>query len=829
MREKVAILVSHIEAAMPGMTVHDVTHLDALWDTASLVCEGAIEVNPAEAFVFGASLLLHDSAMSLAAYPRGLTDLQQTVAWKDTVTAIWSESSNAPCDLANVPQSIVDRAVPVVLRQLHAQHAAVLAKQAWTLSNGEQLYLIDDPEPRFFYGEHVGLIAHSHWWPVSRIERELSEDLGAFPGKTRSRIDRVKLACLLRIADAIHLDQRRAPRFRRVLAEPGGESALHWTFQERLAAPHIEHEAVVFTSGEPFSVSDAESWWLAFDTIVAVDRELQDVDALMQNRGRKLVFKARRVKGAGNPESLARLIQPSGWRPIDTKLRVSDIPKVVAVLGGTHLYGDDPVVAVRELIQNGLDAIEARRRIQGRPRDWGVIRIEISERPDGHWLIVEDNGIGMSERVMTGPLLDFGASFWKSSLAAQEFPGLIAKGMNSIGRYGIGFFSVFMLGSTIRVISRRFDQGEDAGRVLEFRGGTGSRPIVSPAPHGTMPLDGGTRVEVLLKCAPTADGGLFDPKRVGSDSLTIKQVVCAIAPSVGAAIHVVEGGLAADVIRQDDWLTLNGESFLSRVGTELVAGSRFGRDGWCAPAALREIVSDEGRVIARACIAPSRSFMKTSRGWVTVGGLRASRMNNVVGVFVGEALTASRSVALPAVRKTELARWATEQASIIAELRVVESVKASVAEVVLECGGDISDLPIVRRGDRQWLSSSELREYLADKREISVALDGEFSYEEDADPVHPREFAETFEIADDVLIVPSHDGSILAVGERSWPQMITGVVPQRGSNLGREVLRIVAQEWGDDWDSESDEREIGTVGSTPITREIHRLVRSASG
>jgi hypothetical protein len=68
-RERAAQLVSRIAADLPGMTVHDISHLDALWDTASSVAEGAINVNPAEAFVLGASILLHDAAMSLAAYP----------------------------------------------------------------------------------------------------------------------------------------------------------------------------------------------------------------------------------------------------------------------------------------------------------------------------------------------------------------------------------------------------------------------------------------------------------------------------------------------------------------------------------------------------------------------------------------------------------------------------------------------------------------------------------------------------------------------------------------------------------------------------------------
>src|SRR5690348_5678369 len=69
MRENVGHLVSRIASDIPGLTVHDLTHLDALWDTASLVAEGAITLSPPEGFVLGASILLHDSAMTVAAYP----------------------------------------------------------------------------------------------------------------------------------------------------------------------------------------------------------------------------------------------------------------------------------------------------------------------------------------------------------------------------------------------------------------------------------------------------------------------------------------------------------------------------------------------------------------------------------------------------------------------------------------------------------------------------------------------------------------------------------------------------------------------------------------
>lgn len=823
MREKASALVSQIAAAMPGLTVHDVTHLDALWETASLVSDGAITVSPAEAFVFGASVLLHDSAMSLAAYPQGLSDLKQTIAWKDTVVALLRDGEYDASVVNDPPQDVAQRAIPEVLRQLHAQRAATLASQGWETANGDTVYLIDDPDLRFFYGETIGQIAHSHWWSVARVEELLSEDLGALPTRTGSRIDRVKLACLLRIADALHLDQRRAPRFLRALTRPQGASAMHWSFQERLATPHIEHEAVVFTAGAPFQISDADAWWLAYDTMSAVNRELQEVDLLMQNRARGL-FRARRVKGAGSPESLARTVRTQGWRPIDTQLRVSDIPRVVETLGGAKLYGDDPTIVLRELIQNSADAVQARRRHQSRREDWGNIVVSLSEKPDGHWLAVEDNGIGMSERVLTGPLIDFGTSFWRSSLATQEFPGLIAKGMNAIGRYGIGFFSVFMLGTTVRVISRRCDQGEEATRILEFRDGTASRPILSPAEQGRAPVDGGTRVEIKLKINPREKGGLLHVARYGETILTLNQLVGSLAPSVAVSVEVEESGTSAPAIGSGDWLQLPDHALLSRLDplANSEASQKLRKSG--QHTAIRTIVGDNGRALGRAYIRPG-DYFRNDGGWVTIGGLRAVRLSNVEGLLVGETVVASRNSAMPLVSRDHLAAWATEQARIIAASKSDELYKAKCAEVVLECGGSLEGLPIVCRGSDEWLNSAEFSELLASLSDVVVTFSGDFTYDEDNDDVHPRDFKNDLEISENILVVPRHDGSVLTVGRQAWPRSITGQPMRLETNLAAEFRRLLEIVWEGDVQEESMNYAIGKVNGTPIIRDMTIFLR----
>lgn len=824
-RDRAAQLVSRIAGDLPGMTVHDISHLDALWDTASSVAEGAVNVNPAEAFVLGASILLHDAAMSLAAYPGGLAEVSTTIAWKDAIARLAlnsEESGGEKFDVENPPDAIVQRILPEVLRRLHAERAEELAEQAWRTADGSQTYLVEDSELRRFYGPTIGQIAHSHWWSVQKLEQEFSEDLGALASQTRNRVDRIKLGCLLRVADALHLDSRRAPRFLRAITNPSGISALHWSFQERLARPHIELDAVVFTTGQPFGREDAEAWWLAYDTLNAVDRELRDVDLLLQGRGRE-VLKARRVKGAGSPESLARSVRTQGWRPVDARLQVSDVPRIVENLGGSKLYGNDPTVALRELIQNAADAVQARRKYQKRPPDWGLIKVGLLQEDDQVWLVVEDNGIGMSEQVLTGPLLDFGTSFWRSSLTMEEFPGLMAAGMHAIGRFGIGFFSVFMLGPVVRVYSRRCDKGQDTGRLLEFRGGTSARPILTPEPAEPVPIDGGTRVEVLLKDNPQEPGGLLHISSYADRTMTLAALVGAVAPNLDVTIATIVKDGTETVVVPDDWLRISDFDLVSRLNPSL---NQSEADLPKANRALMQpIEGPNNQVFGRAFISPLRYSYMAPSGWVTISGLRASRLYNVEGVLRGEAVTATRDTAQPLATLEALARWASRQAELIVASVKDEERQARSAEVVLECGGEIGNLKFVKWGT-DWLTTTEFEDRLRSSTEIAISFDGEFYYDEDQDEVHPKEFRENFEISEDISVVLKHDGSILRASNRSWPKSITGQPKHSDSNAAEYTRELIRREWGHALREDEEERVVGKVGYSEITRHV-KVFRTA--
>lgn len=483
-RKRVGELITTVPAEVPGLTVHDLTHMDALWEMLDILVDGGYPLNPAEVYVLGGAILLHDSAMTIHAYKGGIEDVKKCDEYTDALSYFQS-NSNLKVDCSEYELASQKYATSATLRLKHAEQAQALATQDWSDKfNGDARYLIENSELREHYAYSIGLIAHSHNWNISQLIKNLSESKGAFTSFPSTwSVNEVKLALILRCIDAMHIDDRRAPSFTSSIRYIGPESLIHWEFQNKLAKPSldVESQKLVYTSKSPFTVDKAPAWNLCFDTIQMIDKELRDSGDTLQQIGLP-PFKVTGVVGVRSPDSLSNYVQVSGWTPLPLNLSVSDVPSLAKTLGGKDLY-NYPLTPLRELIQNAADAIEARSVLEGdfELLEDGKITIKVTESDDKVVLEVLDNGIGMSERVLTKALLDFGLSFWKSSAARSEFPGL-QKFTNKLrGRYGIGFFSVFMWSNNVTVSSRRYQDGQGDAKTLDFQDGMDSRPILRVA------------------------------------------------------------------------------------------------------------------------------------------------------------------------------------------------------------------------------------------------------------------------------------------------------------------------------------------------------------
>lgn len=679
-RTTVAPLANEIAMSMPMFTDHSIEHIDALWDMASIVCGDSYKLNPAEAFVLGGAFLLHDLGMGLVAYPGGLQELESDSAFGDYFVNARSRISYERNDATaeELDRIAREESVVTILRQRHAAQAERLINQQFALpGHAGTFYLLQDAFLRQAYGTLIGRLAHSHWFDVASLERQFGRIQGSLPGfPPEWCIDPLKIACILRASDAAHIDSRRAPTFLHAFRKPAGHSLMHWDFQQRLTRPRPIADRLEYTSSTPFSANEVGSWWLAYETIGMIDRELRQVDDLCADLGRDRLA-VRSVAGAGNPERLSSYLPTENWVPIDASLRVSNVSQVVSNLGGSALYGRNVTVPLRELISNATDATRARRLTQGEENS--TITVSLTREVDGWWLEVRDRGIGMSSTFLVNCLTDFGKSYWQSSELIEQNPNLLSQGFQSTGRYGIGFFAIFVIADFVQVRSLRYPDNPANTHVLEFREGLHNRPLLRVAETSEQIKIGGTVVRARLKHAPTDgddgilrhDVNLWDPRPLQDVLKLVVQRMCALN-DIDIEVSA-EGSEPTLAISGGAWETMPAEELFDLLYRDSRT-YRFGRSYERARSYFAEhaspIEDSSGRILGRTTLRPPRWNLENAddevdfydtQAHIFIGGLRSNAMQGLLGALKGTPLKADRSSAVPIATIEEFKTWAKKQ------------------------------------------------------------------------------------------------------------------------------------------------------------------------
>ncbi|HEY3439611.1 MAG TPA: ATP-binding protein [Paludibaculum sp.] len=754
-RENAAYLASEIARSLPEFTVHDVTHADALWEYADLILGPAYELTPAEGFVLGCSFLVHDLGMAASAYALHDGGLESNATYQKIV---------ADCRVRGDSQP-ESKARAFYLRNYHAQEAHEIAMREWASRDGRRFQLIEDNGLREYYGRKIGEIASSHGWSASDVPEKLGGRIGAFPSFTTEwTVDQHKLALILRVCDAAHLDQRRAPPFLAALRRPIGFSALHWEMQQRLGKPHLESDALVYSSSQGFSCDQADSWWLSWESLRMVDKELRLAHSILVDAG-KPPFAARRVKGIEEPKLLAKTVATIGWTPVDASPRVSDVSALVKKLGGEQLYGQSVDVPVRELIQNSRDAVKARQALAPLVPA-GRVLVTLGSDAEGRYLEVDDGGIGMNESVLSGDLLDFGSSFWSTDRAQQALPGIVGNGFVPVGRFGIGFFSVFMLGNHVKVTTRHCMEAPADTRVLEFLDGVNFRPRLRNSQPEEFRHEPGTAVRIWLTSMA------HELLRVGSVD-SFQEYVAWLCPAVDVDVDVRYGGVGPkSAVRANDWITISGADLLRRLWARWNTRASYGAHvhasieklyGVCG-ARVRPLTDDSGRPVGRVAVMSGVIPIElwSAVGVVTLGGFRSTAMSNVTGILIGEHSGVSRDSAIPQVDFQRLAAWATDQAMLLDRSRRededVTNLESAV-ETVIRCGGGLGGLPVgySRNGE---VSIEGLRKMAVAQQVLYIAREEMGIDSSRASDLQPS-----------VLVISSRGNAILqnSQGSVQWP------------------------------------------------------------
>ena len=318
--------------------------------------------------------------------------------------------------------------------------------------------------------------------------------------------------CLLRLADVLDFDPERTPTIIYAHRDVDASSAIFW---------HKDHELSFVLDGAHISIyarpPDAVTHRAVALTVADIDRELLLV--------RRLADDTNFDRMAGRESNL-----PHRWE-METRVRADvsaldgryeyvdgtfrpDPSRVLDLIGGLELYGSRHA-AVREMLQNAFDAVKEQiawqRLASVDPSDEQLaaslqvahrvtLRLEKTDR--GFLLSCADTGAGMSRELLTSRFLVGGTSSGHEIRSLERRCKMAGFALNKTSRFGIGVLSYFILGSQLRVRTRRsIEAGDPDGTGWTFT-------TLGLADFGelqrTSSIKPGTEVQLLLR------GEVFD-------------------------------------------------------------------------------------------------------------------------------------------------------------------------------------------------------------------------------------------------------------------------------------------------------------------------------
>lgn len=279
------------------------------------------------------------------------------------------------------------------------------------------------------------------------------------------------IAVILRISDLLHITRDRTPSItRRLININNPVSVVEWEKQMAVRAvgpkDQRNEEGIVDESKQ----KDTIEITAYFDGAETADAYF-GLSAYLQYTRKELTKCSEIVEKAQKREGAVEYEFP--WREIDeSQIDVIGFEKkklqftiaqenILQLLVGHTLYNDSSVV-VRELVQNGIDAVRLQlqyEKLEGNCITNGIVQVDwnAQSRELSFW----DNGTGMSIQDVENYLLKVGASKYRDDSIRKQFPEF-----SSISHFGIGILTCFMIANDIDIITNSIEQDEANGISL---------------------------------------------------------------------------------------------------------------------------------------------------------------------------------------------------------------------------------------------------------------------------------------------------------------------------------------------------------------------------
>ena len=273
------------------------------------------------------------------------------------------------------------------------------------------------------------------------------------------------IAIILRTVDLLHITMDRAPAVEyRVFCPTDPTSIIEWQKQKaiRVVKPQemrdeegnidksIQSDTIAITAYFE-EANQAEAFFALMDYIryarVQLKNSYEFVQAAIKKQGTsKYLFPWKEINDKG--------IKTKNFSNHLLKFEL-DQNNILQMLVGHTLYNDTSVV-LRELVQNGLDAIKLQNEIERKDnKELTDGKIIVSYDEESNILSFADNGTGMTVFDIENYLLRVGSSKYGSTTFQKEHPNFV-----SISRFGIGILTCFLVADDIEIITCSSENGE---------------------------------------------------------------------------------------------------------------------------------------------------------------------------------------------------------------------------------------------------------------------------------------------------------------------------------------------------------------------------------
>lgn len=436
--EQVAPLLERIPDKMPEFTLHDPNHSAKVAELMSQIIpeDTLAHLNLVELSILLYAAYLHDVGMTCTRAER-----EEIIRNGDDFKRllISDEERSQQIEKAKMEGDhrtatfLEDQIFTEYLRRNHVKRSAKFIEEHFS---SEETALSWQGTP---YQKLVRAVCDSHELPVERLR-----DTRIWPREALVRNLRVNvqyLSLVLRLADILDLDPERTPKALLDFIDPQNPTSItEWNKHRSVKGWEVTPERIEFQAQYPHPVYERA----LREFMEWIEIERRDSVALA-NSSRDELSKIYRFD-LTYPVTTDGITSDGTYIYSDLRFAI-DHKRVLNLLMGERLYGN-PILALRELLQNAIDAVRCREALE--KQEGQPFTPEITIRLEDSRLIVEDNGIGMDDYIFKNYFMQVGRSYYRSpEFRARDL------GVEPVSEFGIGILSVFMVADGFTVESRR--------------------------------------------------------------------------------------------------------------------------------------------------------------------------------------------------------------------------------------------------------------------------------------------------------------------------------------------------------------------------------------